>query len=222
MSFAPTSAGTDLGLAPGLAATADGVWVAQSHSVLRRGMVETLCNAGVPVVGESETVATIRLGTDVGAVLFDPVGSALEHALELTRQRSVHLVATIRSTDTVGLQEVAESGVAGILMLDDLTPELLVETVFSVRLGRTSMPRELLPRLLERAAERAVISTERLTPRERAVLRLLAEGEETRAIATLLNYSERTVKNVVHDVLTKLNCRTRAQAVGLATRAGVI
>jgi DNA-binding NarL/FixJ family response regulator len=30
------------------------------------------------------------------------------------------------------------------------------------------------------------------------------------------------VKNVVHDVLTKLNCRTRAQAVGLATRAGVI
>jgi DNA-binding NarL/FixJ family response regulator len=185
-------------------------------------MVETLCNAGVPVVGESETVATARIGADVGAVLFEPMGSGLDNVLELTRQRNVHLVATIASTDATGLQEVAESGVAGILVLDDLTPELLVETVFAVRLGRTSLPRELLPRLLERAAERAVLSPDRLTPRERAVLRLLAEGEETRGIATRLNYSERTVKNVVHDVLTKLDCRTRAQAVGLATRAGVI
>jgi DNA-binding NarL/FixJ family response regulator len=54
------------------------------------------------------------------------------------------------------------------------------------------------------------------------VLRLLAEGHDTRRIAMDLRYSERTVKNVVHDVLTKLNCRTRAQAVGVATRTGVI
>jgi DNA-binding NarL/FixJ family response regulator len=58
--------------------------------------------------------------------------------------------------------------------------------------------------------------------RERRVLQMLSDGEDTRAIALGLSYSERTVKNVVHDVLTKLNCRTRAQAVGLATRSGVI
>jgi DNA-binding NarL/FixJ family response regulator len=53
-------------------------------------------------------------------------------------------------------------------------------------------------------------------------LRLLAEGSDTRGVAEDLCISERTVKNVVHDVLTKLNCRTRAQAVALATREGVI
>ena len=51
---------------------------------------------------------------------------------------------------------------------------------------------------------------------------MLADGEDTRGIAQGLCYSERTVKNVVHDVLTKLSCRTRAQAVATATRAGII
>ena len=77
-------------------------------------------------------------------------------------------------------------------------------------------------RLLERAARVATTSPGSLTARERDVLQMLADGQDTRAIAVGLCYSERTVKNVVHDVLTKLNCRTRAQAVGLATRSGVI
>jgi DNA-binding NarL/FixJ family response regulator len=61
-----------------------------------------------------------------------------------------------------------------------------------------------------------------LSPRERDVLRLLADGLDTREIAVDLCYSERTVKNVVHDVLMKMHCRTRAHAVALATREGVI
>jgi DNA-binding CsgD family transcriptional regulator len=44
----------------------------------------------------------------------------------------------------------------------------------------------------------------------------------TREIAGALAYSERTVKNVVHDLMMKLNCRNRAHAVALATRQGVI
>jgi DNA-binding CsgD family transcriptional regulator len=51
---------------------------------------------------------------------------------------------------------------------------------------------------------------------------MLADGEGTREIAVRLNYSERTVKNIVHDLLIKLNCKTRAHAVALAARRGVI
>jgi DNA-binding NarL/FixJ family response regulator len=61
-----------------------------------------------------------------------------------------------------------------------------------------------------------------LTHRELAVLRMLADGEDTRGIAAELNYSERTIKNIVRDVLVKLGCRTRAQAVATATRQGAI
>ena len=51
---------------------------------------------------------------------------------------------------------------------------------------------------------------------------MLADGESTRGIAQRLNYSERTVKNIVHDLLAKMGCRTRAHAVALAARQGVI
>ena len=51
---------------------------------------------------------------------------------------------------------------------------------------------------------------------------MLADGQSTREIAERLSYSERTVKNIVRDLLIKLNCKTRAHAVGFATRRGVI
>ncbi len=50
----------------------------------------------------------------------------------------------------------------------------------------------------------------------------LADGDSTRDIALRLSYSERTVKNIVRDLLVKLNGRTRAHAVALASRQGLI
>jgi DNA-binding NarL/FixJ family response regulator len=62
----------------------------------------------------------------------------------------------------------------------------------------------------------------RLTDREQQVLALVADGHPTREVAQQLCYSERTVKNVLHDVVTKLNARSRSQAVAFAVRAGLI
>ena len=66
------------------------------------------------------------------------------------------------------------------------------------------------------------LSLSRLTAREQEVLRLVAEGHPTREVANRLCYSERTIKNVIHDVVTKLNARTRSQAVALAVRERLI
>jgi DNA-binding NarL/FixJ family response regulator len=62
----------------------------------------------------------------------------------------------------------------------------------------------------------------RLTDREQQVLALIAKGHPTREVAQELCYSERTVKNVLHDVVTKLNARSRSQAVAHAIREGLI
>ena len=62
----------------------------------------------------------------------------------------------------------------------------------------------------------------RLTEREQQVLALIAQGHPTREVAQELCYSERTVKNVLHDVVTKLNARSRSQAVAHAVREGLI
>ena len=80
-------------------------------------------------------------------------------------------------------------------------------------LGCGRVPAQVMPRVLHHARASGSQTPGSLNDRERSVLRLLAEGSDTRGIASGLCFSERTVKNVVHDVLTKLNCRTRAQAV---------
>jgi DNA-binding NarL/FixJ family response regulator len=54
------------------------------------------------------------------------------------------------------------------------------------------------------------------------VLRLLATGATTRAIARELHLSERTVKTLVHDIQLSLGTTTRAQAVGEAVRLGLV
>lgn len=66
----------------------------------------------------------------------------------------------------------------------------------------------------------ATLST--LTSREGEVLRLISDGFDTREIAAKMSYSERTVKNVLQEVTTRLQLRNRAHAVGYAMRQGLI
>jgi DNA-binding NarL/FixJ family response regulator len=61
-----------------------------------------------------------------------------------------------------------------------------------------------------------------LTQRELTVLRLLADGYSTREIARRLSYSERTIKNSIHDMVTRFKLRNRAHAVAFAVRQGLI
>jgi DNA-binding NarL/FixJ family response regulator len=61
-----------------------------------------------------------------------------------------------------------------------------------------------------------------LRPRERHVLTLIAEGLSTREVARTLCYSERTIKNILQDITTRLGLRNRTQAVAWALRNGWI
>lgn len=61
-----------------------------------------------------------------------------------------------------------------------------------------------------------------LRPREREVLALIAEGLSTREVARRLCWSERTIKNVLQDLTTRLGLRNRTQAVAWAVRNDLI
>jgi DNA-binding NarL/FixJ family response regulator len=54
------------------------------------------------------------------------------------------------------------------------------------------------------------------------VLKLLADGFDTAEVGRRLFFSDRTVKNIVHDITTRLNLRNRTQAVAFAVRQGLI
>jgi DNA-binding NarL/FixJ family response regulator len=117
------------------------------------------------------------------------------------------------------------AGAIGFLRKDTLTTDGLAAAVQAAASGAGVVTPELLGSLVRTLAadangDRPV--TARLTDREQQVLSLIAAGHPTREVAQQLCYSERTVKNVLHDVVTKLNARSRSQAVAFAVREGLI
>jgi DNA-binding NarL/FixJ family response regulator len=137
------------------------------------------------------------------------------------------LVATV--LDEAALVSAAEVGVGGLLRRADATPEALVRTIVKVASGQGEIPADLLGRLMEQLGrlQRQVLSPRGLTftgltPRETEVLRMVADGHDTAEIAARMSYSERTVKNVLHDLTTRLQLRNRTHAVAYAVREGLI
>ncbi len=198
------------------------VWLDDSHAIFRRGMHASLLAEGFSVSGESASLTPLpRLG-NLKILLFESTEPNLRHVLRLTEGSGVKLVATVHDLRETALLRLVDAGVAAVLPHADLTVESLSATLRAVLSGVSALPTESMRRLLQHALDGGMRLPGGLNDRERDVLRLLAEGSDTRDIASDLCFSERTVKNVVHDVLMKLNCRTRAHAVAMATRSGVI
>lgn len=105
----------------------------------------------------------------------------------------------------------------------------IVRAIVDIREGRLEMPGVALGWLVAqlRTIHQDVLEPNGLTAagletREVDVLGLLAEGLSTFEIAQRLNYSERTVKNIIHGVLSRLKLRNRAHAVAFAVRTGAL
>jgi DNA-binding NarL/FixJ family response regulator len=160
---------------------------------------------------------------DGGSVLvFDFAAGGAEQPAAGPRRCNVRLVAGDRRAVACA-RDAQNGGLSAVVVLRALTPARLLSCVRAVNDGSSPVAPELLCQMLAGAGAYGADSPlGQLTDREFDVLRLLADGGSTRDIAERLSYSERTVKNIVHDLLAKLNCRTRAQAVAFAVRHGVI
>jgi DNA-binding CsgD family transcriptional regulator len=134
-------------------------------------------------------------------------------------------VRLVRSAREASAEESwgSDGEVTAVVILRDATPSRVMRCVRAATRGGASISAEILGQLLPVGdGKRRDPSEPQLTEREYEVLRMLADGESTRGIAERLSYSERTVKNIVRDLLIKLNCKTRAHAVAFAVRQGVI
>jgi DNA-binding NarL/FixJ family response regulator len=105
----------------------------------------------------------------------------------------------------------------------------LLRAITDAHEGRGDFPTEHLDTLLqglkplrENTLRPGELPLAELSQREAQVLRLLADGLDTGEIAEKLIYSERTVKNVLHNLLNRLNLRNRAHAVAYALRQGLV
>jgi len=139
------------------------------------------------------------------------------------------VLLVVTRLDDHALLSAVEAGVCGFVRRSEAVPERLAAGVCSAAAGDGSVPPDLLGRLLEQVGrlQRNVLAPRGLTfsglsDREITVLRLVADGLDTAEVANGLAYSERTVKNVIHDVTSRLNLRNRSHAVAFAVREGLI
>ncbi|OSC42138.1 helix-turn-helix transcriptional regulator [Mycobacterium decipiens] len=115
----------------------------------------------------------------------------------------------------------------GLLYRTRSTFECIVETIVMSAEGRLRLPERVQRYLVGRvksieASDSDAAGRACLAEREVEVLRLLSDGLSTREVAMKLSYSERTIKHIIHDVVTRLNLRNRTHAVAHALRAGII
>jgi DNA-binding NarL/FixJ family response regulator len=166
----------------------------------------------------------------VAIVVSDGVDEHTLRKLRSLRARGVPaLVLVVTQVDDAGLVAAVEGGVAGLVRRSEASADRLVDVVRAAATGNGSIPPDLLGRLLHQvgALQRDVLVPRGLTfsglaEREIEVLRLVAEGLGTAEIALKLSYSQRTIKNVLHDITSRLHLRNRSHAVAYALRNGLI
>ena len=203
------------------------VLIADDHQVVREGLQMILAESDgeIVVVGEaSDGDEAVRLAKAVNpdVVLMD-LSMPRVDGLEATRRLreagvSSRVLILTSFADGDGVRDAVRAGVTGYLMKDVLKGELLT----AIRLAADGVP-TLHPRaqqhLMRGIAEPDTPSPFAvLTPRERDVLALLAQGESNKRIAAALNLSIGTVKGYVSAIFEKLGVDDRTQAALLVAK----
>jgi DNA-binding NarL/FixJ family response regulator len=202
------------------------VLVYAEDPVLRAGVVHQLRpRPEVEVLSAQE-----ESRADVSLVVVDEVDDAATRLLRrLQRTSTTRTGVVVGRIDREALQIAVESDVAAVIRRVEATQDRLVDAVLALARGEAVLPGDLVATLLAHVGKLrhstldpngVTLST--LTLREVDMLRLLSEGFGTAEIASKMSYSERTVKNILHGVTTRLNLRNRTHAIGYVMRHGLI
>jgi len=167
---------------------------------------------------------------DVVVLVADRVDEGTVRTVRELRQPSgSRVVLVVGGIDGGSVLAAVEVGVAAIVRRSEATTERLATAILAAATGDGHLPPDLLGRLLQQVGE-----TQRhkslpqgltfggLTQRELTVLSLIAEGYSTSEIAAKMAYSERTIKNAIHDLVSRFQLRNRSHAVAFAVRQGLI
>jgi len=182
---------------------------------------DDLAVAGVATTGDEAVAHFHDEAADV--VVLDyrlPDGDGIAVARRIRREApDVPIVMLTGLPNDELLRAAVLAGCTGFVSKDKAVADL-VDAVRSVREGRNAIDPIDMARLA--AARRSARERYDLTPREREVLRLLADGLTTREISESLFISNNTARNHVQRLLTKLGAHSRLGAVAIARRAGLV
>jgi len=206
------------------------ILVVDDHPVFRMGLVALLASLdGLEVVAEAESVATAVAACDdsVDVVIMD-LNLGDESGVEATRQIvgkhpdvGVLVLTMVEDDDTV--YAAIRAGARGYL-LKGAGPVEIERALRAVSAGEMLLAPGVAAgamAMLGGRGRRAADPFPSLTEREREVLELVARGLDNRRIAQRLSLSDKTVRNHLSTILTKLGVVDRAAAIAKARDAGV-
>ncbi len=207
--------------------TTIGVFLLDDHEIVRTGLRSLVSSADdLVVVGEAGTVAEAldRIPpTKPDVAILDvrlPDGSGIEVCREIrSNWPEIACVMLTSYADDEALVAAIMAGAAGYV-LKQVAATDLVGDIRRVAGGESLLDPELTARVLEgirKGVERDPLLAS-LTPQERRILDLIAEGRTNRQIANTLYLAEKTVKNYVSNLLAKLGMERRTQAATYAAR----
>jgi len=202
--------------------------IADDHRVVRDGIRYMLADAaGIEIAGEASTGEELieLLETDpVDVVLLDvrmPGMNGFEVLERLQEDLSQVRVLMLSMHDAPGyVRRAIELGAAGYLLKSASRDEVLA-AIDAVIEGGAYVQGELVQPLVNEMSGQSGPGTS-LSPRERQVLQLVADGFENKQIVTELNLSEGTVKTYLRGIFLKLDVASRAEAVAVGLRRGLI
>jgi two-component system, NarL family, response regulator LiaR len=203
------------------------VLITDDHKVVRRGLRGFLeLDPELEVVGEAsngEEAVEMARRLEPDVVLMDllmPVMDGIEATREIREEMpDTEVVALTSVLEYASVTKAIKAGAIGYLLKNTEADELCT-AIRAGAAGKVQLAPEAASSLINEV--RAPASPEALTERETEVLKLIARGKANKEIAGELFIDETTVKSHVHSILSKLNVRSRTQAVLYAVRLGLV
>jgi DNA-binding NarL/FixJ family response regulator len=208
--------------------------VADDHEVVRRGLCSLLqsqpdweicgeANDGREAVEKAQELKPDIVVLDIGMPNLSGL-EATRQILKATPQTKV-LILTLHDSDQV-VTEVLSAGARGFLLKSDAARDLVV-AVDALKRGKTYFTSKVAAMVLEGYLKGGTLAPtpsgrDRLTPREREIVQLLAEGNSTKQVAGMLGVSVKTAETHRSNVMRKLQLHSVSELVLYAVRNNLV